>query len=649
MFLFFLREEVFTKMSKNKKSKFWIPTAISVAAFLVAVSMIATKSVTGNFATANDNSIVVNSIHAHDDGDSNDGQPGGGDSNDGQPGGGDSNDGQPGDGENNDGTQESEQIPDDIAEHPVASFAVKSSFSPYAAGEVENEQVTLYYKIGDGEITLYTDSDQPIQADNATVTLYAKETIKHFVLRSGDVTSADFSKLTELVSLRIDKNSLTKVELNKNTKLQNLIIFDNKIAAPDLSKNTALTELTIDGCEIASINLSGNTNLQVVDLSFNLLKTVDFSKNTKLEFLDISNNKLTSLDLSKQPDLTGLFFQDNQITSFNSVKVASTKLNEPNGEQLIPNLPEKVKAGEKLDLSALNKYGKTKSYYEFIQQVFYPGMKDVIPETDKDLVFVFGNAYAGEVVTLGIYNADSLVSFIGTFEIEENPNAPAAPEAPKGDVPVDDVSGTIKEANAADKFDAQLITYDESTKKFSLGEKVSKEDLTLSITKIANATPYYDAIAKEYKTFNKDTARLLVYNISLDCNGDYSYIKLTGGMNLTLSYPSDIAKTWDKYNFKVYHFADFNYDTLEELKPEKVEPVTAKCDKNGIHLTGKSFSIYAISITPKSGGTESPGTGESSVSSNIAILFALFAIAGVAAVVAKLKGERKIQREMEQL
>ena len=80
-----------------------------------------------------------------------------------------------------------------------------------------------------------------------------------------------------------------------------------------------------------------------------------------------------------------------------------------------------------------------------------------------------------------------------------------------------------------------------------------------------------------------------------------------------------------------------------------MESVTAKCDKNGIHLTGKSFSIYAISITPKSGGTESPGTGESSVSSNIAILFALFAIAGVAAVIAKLNGERKIQREMEQL
>ena len=194
-----------------------------------------------------------------------------------------------------------------------------------------------------------------------------------------------------------------------------------------------------------------------------------------------------------------------------------------------------------------------------------------------------------------------------------------------------------------------MIEYNPETQKFFLGEKVKKEDLTLSFNKINNTEPYYDLIAKADKNFKKDTARLLVYDMYLSYNGDRCLVKLTGGINFTLNYPADMAKDWNKYNYTVYHIADFDYDKMEYLETKKVETVKAKVDKNGIHIPGTSFSDYVVSITPKSGGTSSPATGESSVALNIALILAGISLAGVAAVFVKRIAEKNMEKkQMEQ-
>ena len=88
---------------------------------------------------------------------------------------------------------------------------------------------------------------------------------------------------------------------------------------------------------------------------------------------------------------------------------------------------------------------------------------------------------------------------------------------------------------------------------------------------------------------------------------------------------------------------------MEYLETKKVETVKAKVDKNGIHIPGTSFSDYVVSITPKSGGTSSPATGESSVALNIALILAVISLAGVAAVFVKRIAEKNMEKkQMEQ-
>ncbi|MBQ9902727.1 MAG: hypothetical protein IJM51_10165 [Clostridia bacterium] len=203
---------------------------------------------------------------------------------------------------------------------------------------------------------------------------------------------------------------------------------------------------------------------------------------------------------------------------------------------------------------------------------------------------------------------------------------------------MDDDSGTITSAESAKDFEAQEVIFDLDEEKYKLGEKVNKNDLKLSISPASSGEALYSQIAKADKNFNKDKSRLVAYDISLSSD-TCDRFKLKNGINLTLKYPSDMAKEWNKYNYKVYHLADFDYDKLALLDPAKVEEIKCTADKNGIHITAPGFSRYAISITPKSGGSDSPGTGESSVSLNVVLLIILISVAGITGVIAKRRGE----------
>ena len=652
-------------MSKNKKRRFWVPAAICVTAFLVAVSMLKPSNITGVFADENDPPAIVEPVQTQENTGTEGGTEGTEGGTEGTEGGTEGTEGgtegteggtegteggtegtEGGTEGTEGGTEGTEgEIPADIDQYSVATLTVTSQRIMFDLGQTPPEHI--YYKLGDGAITEFHDRED-ISVTDQNMVLYSKNAITNLNMYDGSVSAIDVSKLTDLTTLGI-MGSLKSIDLSNNTKLENLYLAQNNLESINLTKNAALKDLNLSNNKLKSIDLSGNPELLGARLDFNQLTSIDLSKNTKLTSLEISENKLTGLDLSKQTALTDLFFYDNQITSFDAVKCPMDKLVNYGGTQSIAKLPESVKAGEKIDLSSYKEYNKKKSYYNAYYYKDENTYGDAIPDSDKDLIMTFGNAYADMTVNIWIANNNSPVEFNGQVQIVKNPDAPAAPEKATGDVPVKDITGTIKSADAADKFDAQLIEYNPETQKFFLGEKVKKEDLTLSFNKINNTEPYYDLIAKADKNFKKDTARLLVYDMYLSYNEDRCLVKLTGGINFTLNYPADMAKDWNKYNYTVYHIADFDYDKMERLETKKVETVKAKVDKNGIHIPGTSFSDYVVSITPKSGGTSSPATGESSVALNIALILAVISLAGVAAVFVKRIAEKNMEKkQMEQ-
>ena len=440
-----------------------------------------------------------------------------------------------------------------------------------------------------------------------TITLYTKGNIRRLSIQN--ISSANVTKLTQLESLEVTYSALS---------------------ALDLSKNVNLVELNCNDCGI---------------------KSLDLTKNTKLKKLDVSCNQLSSLDLTKNTALKQLTANYNKFDSFGSVKLPSGfPVNESlKSEQDISELGEdfgkSVKAGEVIDLSKYKSYSNTKS--EYVSLVLLPGEDGegllstdqfAIPESDKDMKLVFGNAYADKYIDIEISNKDSLLSFTYIVHILKNSNAPEAPGEASGDIPVDDISGTITSAESTKDFDAQEVIYDDEKEKFVLGEKVEKKDLKLSISPVSAGETLYSKIAKADKNFKKDSARLLAYDITLS-NDKTSRFKLKDGINLTLKYPSDMAKDWNKYNYKVYHFVTFDYDQLKDLDEPKIEVIKCTADKNGIHFKAPSFSKFSISVTPKSGGNSSPQTGESTVSLNIIILVILLSTAGITGVFAKRKGE----------
>ena len=472
--------------------------------------------------------------------------------------------------------------------------------------------------------------------------------LQRLYISSAGLSGLNLQNNGELLTLDCSNSNLDKLDVSKNVKLKTLNCSSNPLTELNVTKNTALETLDFSSSRLQSIDLSKNTKLKTLDCSCCQMKSLDISHNPKLQSIDASCNKLPSLDLSKNDDIVEVKVNDNNFKNFDDLKV------NPNAkkEKLVVladyprlELPETMKAGEVVDLSKYAKCGDTKSTYD----IWYYEEDDsgktgaVLPETDKDFKFVFGNAYAGKRIVINLYNSGSYIRCIlGDQDLVKNPDAPAAPGKAKGDVPVDDISGTISAAETTKDFDAQEVVFSDKEKKYVLGEKLKKEDLKLDIAKLPNEESLYDAIAKADKTFKKDSARLLGYNITLS-HGECTLIKLKDGINLTIKYPSDMAKDWNKYNYKVYHFAQFDYDKLESLEEPKIESVKCTADKNGIHFKAPSFSNYVISVTPKSAGSPSPKTGESNIAPNIAVLLVLLAASGMAGVMVKRKGELVVE------
>ena len=189
---------------------------------------------------------------------------------------------------------------------------------------------------------------------------------------------------------------------------------------------------------------------------------------------------------------------------------------------------------------------------------------------------------------------------------------------------VDDSKGYAGSARA---HEGTTYQYEDGTAFTGTGYKVVVEKIGDKDKKT-----FLAAVKAADKDFNDSDANLLVYDIYLVDSQSKKLELASGKVDVTLKYPNKtVEKNYSKFTHKVYHQLADGIDTKQ----------LAVGGKDGITITSTSFSYYAITSTrSSSGGSDNPGTGDSSVAANIAMLLALLSMVSFAGVYAKNKAEQ---------
>ena len=149
---------------------------------------------------------------------------------------------------------------------------------------------------------------------------------------------ADFSKLTELITLKCNDNHLTSINVSGLKKLENLycgnneltslnvselnnLIFlefaNNQISTMEIASLKKLHTIRCDYNKLTSLILSDLPSLEILVCPFNPLQKLDVSELQNLQLLRCENLQLTNLDVSKLTKLNQLECQNNNITNLN--------------------------------------------------------------------------------------------------------------------------------------------------------------------------------------------------------------------------------------------------------------------------------------------------------------------------------------------
>lgn len=145
------------------------------------------------------------------------------------------------------------------------------------------------------------------------------------LFESGDISEIDFSKLKNLINLRIYGLLDTNKDLiNQAGSVQNLEITGSEnIKEMDIGNLENLTDLVINGVGLTQITgLNKLINLENVDLSFNDINSIEkLSGLSNLVVLDIYGNHLKNLDfLSECTNLRELTAFDNSLMDINGLQ-----------------------------------------------------------------------------------------------------------------------------------------------------------------------------------------------------------------------------------------------------------------------------------------------------------------------------------------
>ena len=171
---------------------------------------------------------------------------------------------------------------------------------------------------------------------NATIKIYGEkpEAITYINAEGCYLTSADFTKLTNLDILNLNHNELTDIDLSKNTKIRALYVSDNPFteATPlvigekdsliileipmvgyldpnfDLTKYPELRSFDAYYTRtLTKIDPTKCPNLMQLTLEMTDVASVDVTKNPHLRILNVSETKVTELDLSQNKELLELY------------------------------------------------------------------------------------------------------------------------------------------------------------------------------------------------------------------------------------------------------------------------------------------------------------------------------------------------------
>ena len=171
---------------------------------------------------------------------------------------------------------------------------------------------------------------------NATIKIYGEkpEAITYINAEGCYLTSADFTKLTNLDILNLNHNELTDIDLSKNTKIRALYVSDNPFteATPlvigekdsliileipmvgyldpnfDMTKYPELRSFDAYYTRtLTKIDPTKCPNLMQLTLEMTDVASVDVTKNPHLRILNVSETKVTELDLSQNKELLELY------------------------------------------------------------------------------------------------------------------------------------------------------------------------------------------------------------------------------------------------------------------------------------------------------------------------------------------------------
>ncbi|WP_233557535.1 T9SS type A sorting domain-containing protein, partial [Aquimarina sp. AD1] len=140
------------------------------------------------------------------------------------------------------------------------------------------------------------------------------------LITTNRISTLDFTKNINLISINCGFNKLTNLDLSNNTALLSLNCSGNRLKSLDFSKNTELNTLfcgfqRFGGLE--NLNVTQNRLLENFACQEGILTNLDLSNNTDLTHFNCEFNDLRSLDLSQNNKLRVFQARANELEYVN--------------------------------------------------------------------------------------------------------------------------------------------------------------------------------------------------------------------------------------------------------------------------------------------------------------------------------------------
>ncbi|MBR5300439.1 MAG: hypothetical protein IKU36_09355 [Bacteroidales bacterium] len=231
---------------------------------------------------------------------------------------------------------------------------VKKTYVVFGCSVLESYCLGLYDTDKDGGIEVGTealDVDEIILPEDMSISslkgIEYFPNLKTITFHNGqNITEADFSANTKLMSIAMYSTNIAELDLSSNPLLYSFELYDNeRLRSLDFSSNENLMIVKLFNCiNLASLDVSANPNLDILSCISCSLTDIDVSGSPSLRFLECPYNFIEVLDISANPALAILsvtpMLRDNDLkyiilSDENQLDRIESKLISPSTEALI--------------------------------------------------------------------------------------------------------------------------------------------------------------------------------------------------------------------------------------------------------------------------------------------------------------------------